>query len=197
MITKHQITVERAHKNWIFYAKIHNGKIITCSKTTIKIWDLRSGAFLRQLQGHGGPVNCLDVSDDFVISGSTDKTIKIWGLETGECLSTLDIKREVSCVRYLNDTVICGVDTVIEIWDISQAKCVSVIDVAAPVSCICVVNGVIVSGSTTGDVQLWNIETGKCGQILKHGDKLRSITITEDNTLITVSSDYVLKIWKG
>jgi len=43
--------------------------------------------FFLSLYGHKLPVLCLDVSYDsqIIVSGSADKTIKIWGLDFGDC----------------------------------------------------------------------------------------------------------------
>lgn len=43
--------------------------------------------FFLSLYGHKLPVLCLDISYDgnLLISGSADKTVKIWGLDFGDC----------------------------------------------------------------------------------------------------------------
>ena len=49
------------------------------------------GACVRQLLGHEGGVQSVDYSSDgrFVVSGSGDKTVRIWDVGTGECVKTL------------------------------------------------------------------------------------------------------------
>ena len=43
-----------------------------------------------KLEGHTGEVNALTtLHDGNIASGSDDKTIKIWNVETGECINTL------------------------------------------------------------------------------------------------------------
>lgn len=44
---------------------------------------------LQTLFGHTGAVTCLQFDDFKVISGSRDKSIKVWSMETGECQITL------------------------------------------------------------------------------------------------------------
>ena len=39
---------------------------------------------------------CVDPSSGYVISGSYDKTVRIWNTDTGECLRTLEGHTRVS-----------------------------------------------------------------------------------------------------
>ena len=54
---------------------------------TVKIFFDDTLKFFLSLYGHKLPVMCLDISYDgnILISGSADKTIKIWGLDFGDC----------------------------------------------------------------------------------------------------------------
>ena len=44
---------------------------------------------LRTLVGHTGGVWSSQMRDNIIISGSTDRTLKVWDAETGECIHTL------------------------------------------------------------------------------------------------------------
>jgi F-box/WD-40 domain protein MET30 len=44
---------------------------------TIKIWDPRTGQHERTLTGHTGPVTCVGLSDERVVSGSEDGTVRV------------------------------------------------------------------------------------------------------------------------
>ncbi len=39
--------------------------------------------------GHGGPIWCSDFHEEFLYTGSYDKTLKIWNIKYGNCLSTI------------------------------------------------------------------------------------------------------------
>jgi WD40 repeat protein len=43
----------------------------------------------KTLHGHTGAVTCLRFDDFKLVSGSNDRTVKIWSMETGECQTTL------------------------------------------------------------------------------------------------------------
>ena len=44
---------------------------------------------LRTLTGHTGGVWCSQMAVATVISGSTDRTLRVWDAESGECVHTL------------------------------------------------------------------------------------------------------------
>ncbi|ORY85638.1 WD40-repeat-containing domain protein [Protomyces lactucae-debilis] len=49
----------------------------------VRFWDLRTGQVARELQGHTGPVTCLQFDDIHLVSGSLDRSVRIWDLRTG------------------------------------------------------------------------------------------------------------------
>lgn len=57
----------------------------------IRIWDLETGAMVKELAGHTGSVKSLVFYRDgqYLVSGSYDKTIKIWNVARGGAVSTM------------------------------------------------------------------------------------------------------------
>lgn len=57
----------------------------------IRIWDLETGAVVKELSGHVGAVKSLAFYQDgqYLVSGSHDKTIKMWDVAKGTSLSTV------------------------------------------------------------------------------------------------------------
>ncbi len=47
----------------------------------IRVWDVATGRCKGTLDGHTGDVRCLAVSGDRLVSGSGDKTAKVWRTE--------------------------------------------------------------------------------------------------------------------
>ena len=55
-----------------------------------------SKARLRVLEGHSKDVTCLSYEDTSLVSGSSDKTLRLWDLNTGQCVVTMDILWAIS-----------------------------------------------------------------------------------------------------
>lgn len=57
----------------------------------ISLFEIESLQMFLSLYGHAQPVLCLDISSDsrLVITGSSDRNIKIWGLDFGDCHRSL------------------------------------------------------------------------------------------------------------
>ena len=69
-------------------------KQLVCVATldaTVRVYFKDSLKFFLQLYGHKLPVTCMDVADDNTVlaTGSHDKTIKLWGLDFGDCRRSL------------------------------------------------------------------------------------------------------------
>jgi F-box and WD-40 domain protein CDC4 len=65
---------------------LSHGRIISASDDhSINVYSASTGEQLLQLQGHEGGVWALAASKDTVVSGSTDRTVRIWDLNTGRC----------------------------------------------------------------------------------------------------------------
>jgi len=61
-----------------------------CDKATLAIYDLANGILQRILKDHDGDINAMDfLSKGRLVSASDDHTLRIWNLESGECLQTL------------------------------------------------------------------------------------------------------------
>ena len=90
---------------------------------TIKIYYFDTMKFHLSLYGHKMPVTHYDISSDgnLVVSGGLDKSIKIWGLDYGDCHKTLPAHNDiVTCVKFVQDThffISCSKDCCIKYYD--------------------------------------------------------------------------------
>ena len=57
----------------------------------IQVYFVDTLKFFLSLYGHSLPVLCLDVSYDgeLIVTGSVDKSVKVWGLNFGDCHKSL------------------------------------------------------------------------------------------------------------
>ena len=80
------------------------------------------GAYIQTLYGHSDMVLSVAFSHDGtqVVSGSVDKTVKIWDAGSGACLKTLNIDRTVYNVAFDTTSSYILTDTGTTLWDISS-----------------------------------------------------------------------------
>lgn len=89
----------------------------------IGLLDLNDGKIIKELKGHNSHVNCfLPLPDGRLCSsGSWDGTVRIWDLDTGECLAVLTSSDWVHTVAQLDDGRLCCsrglLGHQIDVWD--------------------------------------------------------------------------------
>ncbi|KAL4795591.1 WD40-repeat-containing domain protein [Aspergillus venezuelensis] len=86
--------------------------IVSCSKDhTICVWDRHTGALVKTLLGHRGPVNAVQLRGDLIVSASGDGVAKLWNVTSGLCVKEFSSKdRGLACVEFSDDarTVLTG-----------------------------------------------------------------------------------------
>eukprot|EP01105_Mastigella_eilhardi_P000168 TRINITY_DN10198_c1_g1_i2.p1 TRINITY_DN10198_c1_g1~~TRINITY_DN10198_c1_g1_i2.p1 ORF type:complete len:401 (-),score=109.32 TRINITY_DN10198_c1_g1_i2:76-1221(-) len=93
--------------------------------TTLKLWDLDTGACLRTFTDHTAGVLSLCVKGDILVSGSGNN-VKVWNLSTGEVRQTLP-HDEALCVSVLDDAHVIsgGADAEVRVWDFEAGNVVT------------------------------------------------------------------------
>jgi WD40 repeat protein len=157
-----------------------------------------------RLEGHSGTVISVSVSRDgkTLASGSQDKTIKLWNLDTGKEIRTLSGHTEdVWSVSFSPDgkTLASGSDdNTIKLWNLDTGKEISTLSGHTKT-----VNSVsfspdgktLASGSDDNTIKLWNLDTGKEIRTLSgHTEDVWSVSF-DGKTLASGSRDSTIKLW--
>lgn len=104
-------------------------------------------------------------SNNKLISGSRDKTIKIWNLNTFECENTLlGHTNDVLCLEFIpNGNLLSGSgDHSIRIWDLNACICLNVIDGSSSVWSLRFLHDrYLISGYENGDILIWDLNSLK------------------------------------
>ena len=156
-------------------------------------------------EGHGW-IRSVAFSPDgrTLANSSTDQTVKLWDVSTGECMRTLHghTHRIRSVVFHPNGSALIGgsEDQTIKLWDISTGQCVKSLPghTGAVNSVSLSPDGQIVtSGSDDQTVRLWNINTGQCLKILHgHTSPVRSVAFHPDGQIVASGSDdQTVRLW--
>ena len=138
----------------------------------------------RMLVGHTDSVMSVSVMADGrrAVSGSLDRTLRVWDLESGSCLRTLEGHTDsVMCVSVMADgrQVVSGSkDRTLRVWDLETGNSRVLQGHSGGVLSLSVTpdGRRAVSGSEDRTLRMWDLETGVCVCTLEgHSDWVRSI----------------------
>ena len=177
----------------------------TDGKNTAVLWETATGKKLRTFSGHTKDVYTAIVVNGgkTLITGSEDKSIKQWNIETGECLKTITDKPAYGDVFTLavspdkkRFAMVCDggharvfdSTTLKEIWKTKLGEEGEVV-VWAPD------DSLIASTSDDGNLYLFHPKTGKVVKKIKTVQKSHTpITFTNDSKFIISGGDSILHI---
>lgn len=154
-----------------------DGRYLAADVFAIMLWDLKTGKVVKTLEGHQNSVRDLAFSNDnrFLASASSDKTARIWNVETGETVKILETKTPIT-VNYSPQPLN---------WKM-------------PVTAVAFSpDGKILAVATGRAVHLWEVSTGKMVRTLEgHSQSVTSVAFLHDSrTLASGSLDGTVRLW--
>jgi len=217
------------HNDWVGAVAVapDNRCAISASYKMLKIWDLKTGENMRTLESHNDFVssvaftenmwpiisesqnefiNTLAVTPDslWAISALYDKMLKVWDLETGEHIRTMEGHNEsVSVVAVTPDgrlVISASYDKTIKVWDLETGDNMHTLKGHNNwVSALAVTPDSLwaISASYDKTIKVWDLETGDNIHTMKgHNDFINTLTVTSDGRfVISGSIDNMLKVW--
>ncbi|HYE74290.1 MAG TPA: WD40 repeat domain-containing protein, partial [Blastocatellia bacterium] len=179
-------------------------RLFTCScDGTIKVWDAWGGAIQKTLRS---PVDVqlmgMDVREKIVIGTGSDRTVRIWNLDTERVVHTLTghASKLYAC-RLTPDArtaVSGGTDRKVMTWDVPTGNRLRLI------SCSSIINAVAVSedgtyiatGHQDTSMRMWDLRSGKMALAVTdcHTSTVTSVEFTRSNKILTNSRDNTLSL---
>lgn len=154
--------------------------------------------------GHEGPIWGLDRTQNILFTGSYDRTIKLWGVRTGQCIHTLRGHSSwVSSIKYEPkfEKLISGSwDATIKIWNMKNYQSELEI-INGKNNCICCLvsnlsSGVIYAGTEEKVIKEFNIDKG--GVVTKrfkgHKQRINSLKLS-NHYIFSGSGDKEGRVW--
>ena len=164
------------------------------------------GPLLATLEGHGAGVRAVAVTPDGrrAVSGSDDRTLKVWDLEQGALLATLEGHGAgVTAVAVTPDgrrAVSGSDDRTLKVWDLEQGALLATLEGHGDwVTAVAVTpdGRRAVSGSDDRTLKVWDLEQGALLATLEgHGARVSAVAVTPDGRrAVSGSGDRTLKVW--
>ncbi|WP_017742868.1 protein kinase domain-containing protein [Scytonema hofmannii] len=221
------ISQKNLHKSSIFPSTVIQPKILIQKQVLIRgialaimglggiiYWQMKG--YTPTLNGHLGEVNSLAVKlnlansslkEDLiglVVSGSDDKTIKIWNLKNKKEIRTLKGHKEfVYAVALSGDGQTLasgGKDNIIKIWNLNTGQEIrTLMGHSSYVNSVAMSadSQILVSGSYDKTIKVWNLKKGQEIHTLKgHEGEVLSVAISSDGLILASGgTDRTVKIW--
>nr|XP_032823968.1 probable serine/threonine-protein kinase PkwA isoform X1 [Petromyzon marinus] len=170
------------HSDLITAVAFHGSYIVSGSRdTTVKLWHAATGTEEANLGGHTGSVTCvaiapaatataigkaLDCADDedFLASGSSDCTVKIWSLRTGQEVRSVYTYSPVSAIVFLPDPglLLSASDGgKLDMWDLTTGASVQSFRAhEEAITCLQLHGSLACTGGRDGQVRVWELRPG-------------------------------------
>jgi WD40 repeat protein len=188
--------------------------VLGCEDKGLRIWrgmnfhnmDVQVGRNMAFL-AHESRINSVAIcpSGNIIATASFDKLIKLWDVDTGQCLKVLaGHERPVNAVTF-NSTgnllVSTSADLTVRTWNIKTGECIHILeghDNWLWAVAISPDDSLIASGGDDQVVRLWELSTGICvGEYKEHRGGINAIIFTHDGEiLITAGADCIIRLWK-
>ncbi|CAO0801722.1 unnamed protein product [Mucor circinelloides] len=148
---------------------------------------------------HTEGIYCIQFDKEKMVTGSRDRTIKIWDIQTGRCKITLrGHTGSVLCLQYDAQDVVSGSsDTNLIVTDIETGSVKRTLSghTDSVLSLRLVNRDQIISCSKDRTLRLWNKNTGEfIRQFNGHRAAVNAVQ-WHDNRVVSASGDRTIKIW--
>ncbi|KAJ2610584.1 ubiquitin-binding SDF ubiquitin ligase complex subunit met30 [Coemansia sp. RSA 1365] len=177
------------HTDWVNSVRLYGANtLFSCSDDMlVKRWDLEQRRCVRTFSGHSHHVQSLQLSSNdlvksdstnrksgqqqlssrnadnnsrpFMITGSLDSTMRVWDIETGECLDTIFGHIEgIWSLEFDSLRIVTGSnDGTVKVWDTSSHACLFTLKTtSAAINCVSISDTCIIVGDNDGYVRVYD-----------------------------------------
>jgi len=150
------------------------------------------------------PIQAIAQGGRRVVSASQDRTLKVWDLESGRALVTLEGHAGgVTACAVTPDgrrVVSASYDQTLKVWDLESGRALVTLEGHTSVVNACAVTPDgrrVVSASGDKTLKVWDLESGRSLASLEgHARGVHACAVTQDGRrAVSVSHDQTLKVW--
>lgn len=195
-------------------------KTVYCERLAIERNWRRGRYTVRTLKGHTDGIMCLQFNEALAhpsfpvcITGSYDRTARIWNMDTGEELRVLrGHTRGVRCLQFDEAKLITGsMDRTLKIWNWRTGNLIRTLEGHTEgIVCLNFNDHLLASGSADSNIKIWNFKTGQCHTLMGHTDWVNAVVLwsgtppktraansdgAENTFLFSASDDGTIRLW--
>lgn len=162
-------------------------KSVYCERLAIARNWARGNCKFRSLSGHTDAITCLQIDETLsnpsypvLMTGSWDRTVRIWNAETGQCVNVLKgHTRGVRCIQFDSVKLITGsMDCTLKIWSWRTGQCIRTLEGHRDaVISLCFDKHVLASGSADSTIKVWDFNTAECFTLRGHREWVNQVKI--------------------
>eukprot|EP01114_Cavostelium_apophysatum_P011413 TRINITY_DN2565_c0_g1_i1.p1 TRINITY_DN2565_c0_g1~~TRINITY_DN2565_c0_g1_i1.p1 ORF type:complete len:1758 (-),score=465.77 TRINITY_DN2565_c0_g1_i1:1914-7187(-) len=186
------------------------GWAVTTADSSVKFWNLQNGLLVNTVKVHASEITCLqyDLTSEFLISGSSDKTIKFMNVSTQKVTATFTgFKSAISCLYASKGRLLVATQNEVSLWDIKEQRAlINNLKNAFPTTSpptnspsadiarsIHMAERYLATGSDDGSIALYSdgLKDVLAGA---HSGKVHAVQF-DRNKIISGSSDATIKVW--
>jgi len=198
------------YEGFLSSARFLDDKTVVTGSGDMKVmhYEIESGKKLLDLQGHNGDVAALSLKpsdSNIFVTGSVDRTARLWDLRTPGCIQTLwGHEADVNSVSFHSSSVMfvtCSEDKTVRLWDIRSDQEVTQYKAPTPNSSFTSVgvsqSGRIIFGSSDDStVHMWDVSGSHVGAMAGHDNRITQLSVAPAGFAIATSSwDQTLRVW--
>lgn len=187
--------------------------ICCCQDRSVQLWDLDSCMCIGHLPGHLGEVRSLVLEDNQALSGSADRTIRIWHLPEAHvahpspprCCGILaghSSGIRALAANFARCLAVSGADDrLLRVWDLSTKKCTAVLEGHDRPICSIAVDfetSHIWSAAGQGMLKIWDLRKGVCQETLSgHEGRVVVAVDVERGLAISGGEEGAVRVWNA
>ncbi|CEP14256.1 hypothetical protein [Parasitella parasitica] len=156
------------------------------------------------LQGHSDSIYCLEwIGQDMLVSGSKDKTLRVWDVSASRCVRTVagEHQGSILCLMVNKERSLLltgSSDATCVMWSLPDLVIVRTFrGHGDSVLSVCFVGGNrIVTASKDFSLRVWSQETGQeLLQMAGHLNSVNAVEAIDEHRVVSVSGDATMRLW--
>jgi len=137
---------------------------------------------------HEGGVTCAHMEQNIVATGSYDRSVRLFDLDSGQTIGTLwGHKKAVRCVQVVGSVVISGSnDNTIRLWNGRTGETIhELVGHKGPITGLQFLeDGYLMSGSSDNTIKVWDLHSGECYDTFRQTGPIECFRVVGDVVVV-------------